>query len=91
MMMPDPWTIYRVQEMQEAEFVHVDIPWNDLIKWVAAGLVAVLVWTLKQLGHKHIESIKELATELREMRKEINMLAERVKIVEVVQQHYHHE
>jgi hypothetical protein len=91
MMTPDLWTIYRVQEMQEAEFVHVDIPWNDLIKWVAAGLVAFLVWMLKQFGHQHIESIKELAAELREMRKELNVLAERISVVEVVQKHYHHE
>ena len=88
MMTPDLWTIYRVQEMQEADFVHLDIPWSDLFKWIAAGLAAALLWMLKQLGRQHIDSIKELATELREMRKELNQLAERVKIVEVVQQHY---
>jgi hypothetical protein len=91
MMTPDLWTIYREQEMQEADIAHLDIPWSDIAKWFAAGVVAVLVWMLKQFGHQHIESIKELATELREMRKEINMLSERVRIVEVVQKHYHDE
>jgi hypothetical protein len=91
MMMPDLWTTYRVQEMQEAEIAHLDIAWSEIVKWVAAGLVATLVWVLKQFGHKYVESIKELSLELREMRREINLLSERVKIVEVVQKHYHHE
>jgi hypothetical protein len=91
MMTPDLWTIYPERKMQEAEFVHVDIPWNEVVKWLAAGLAAFLVWMLKQFGHQHIESIKDLATELREMRKEINVLAERISVVEVVQKHYHHE
>ena len=85
----DHWTIYPEQtRMNEAAF---HIPWDSLVAWVATGAFAVFVWILKQFGHQHIESVKELATELREMRKELNSLAERVKVVEVVQKHYHSE
>jgi hypothetical protein len=91
MMTPDLWTIYPERQMQEAEFVHVDIPWNEILKWVATGLAAAMLWGLKALGKQHIDSIKELAIELREMRKELNSLAERVRVVEVVQKHFHQE
>lgn len=69
----------------------IHIPWDELLKWVATGIFAALLWMLKQFGNQHIASVKELAIELREMRREINALSERVKIVEVVQKHYHHE
>lgn len=79
------------REQTRMNEVAFHVPWDSLLGWVATGAFAVFVWILKQFGHQHIESIKSLAVELREMRKELNSLAERVKVVEVVQKHYHTE
>jgi hypothetical protein len=46
-------------------------------------------WVVKSFGQQHIDSVRELAVELRELRKDVNGLMARVQVVEFAQQHYH--
>jgi hypothetical protein len=70
------------------EVAHV-FPWTELVGVVLSVSFGAWAWIVKKFGEQHIESVKGLAVELREMRKELNQLAERMKVVEVIQQHYH--
>lgn len=62
---------------------------SDIVMGVLSLSFGLWAWVVRKFGEQHIESVKQLATELREMRRDLNGLAERVKVVEVVQQHYH--
>jgi hypothetical protein len=64
-------------------------PWTELVGVVLSVSFGAWAWIVKKFGEQHIESVKGLATELREMRRELNQLAERMKVVEVIQKHYH--
>jgi hypothetical protein len=73
------------------EVVHVPFPWQSIIGTLVAAAFGAWAWVVKKFGEQHIESVKSLSTELREMRRDINSLAERMRVVEVVQKHYHPE
>lgn len=75
----------------EMDTAHLDIPWSQLVGFMLTAAFGLWAWVVKKFGEQHIESVKELAVELREMRRDLNTLSERVKIVEVVQSHYHPE
>lgn len=70
-----------MNEIDAASHMHVD--WMEILKFIGYGLFAALIWVLKRFGEDHLSSIKELAVELREMRKELNALASRVTAVEI--------
>ena len=67
----------------EMEPAHLDIPWTQIIGFMLTAAFGVWVWVVKAFGEAHIESVKELAVELREMRKDLYRLSERVTKVEV--------
>ena len=69
----------------------LEISLGDFFAPIITGAILLFTWVLKQFGEQHLSSIRELASELKEMRKDLNILAERVKIVEVTQAHYHPE
>lgn len=71
------------------ETAHLEIPWSQVIGFMLTVAFGIWTWVVKKFGEQHIESVKELAYELREMRRDLNSLSERVKVVEVVQAHYH--
>lgn len=75
----------------EMEPAHLEIPWSQIIGFMLTAAFGLWAWVVKKFGEAHVESVKELAVELREMRRELNNLAERVKVVEVTQKHYHPE
>lgn len=82
MMTPDLKTSQGIR-MNEIDTVHVDVEWREVLKFVGYGLFAAMVWILRKFGESHLESMKELAQELKEMRKEINILSTRVTAVEI--------
>jgi hypothetical protein len=73
--------------MNEMDSVHVAIEWKEVLKVLGYGLFAIMVWILKKFGEDHLLSMKELAIELKEMRKELNVLATRVTAVEIRTEH----
>ena len=70
---------------------HITVPWTQIIGFVLSISFGAWAWVVKKFGEQHIESVKLLATELKEMRRDITSLAERIRVVEVVQKHYHNE
>lgn len=58
------------------------LPWDTIISFILAASFGLWSWVLKKFGESHIESIKELANELKELRKDVNRLEVRVAIVE---------
>ena len=69
--------------MNEIDAVHVDVEWKEIFKFIGYGIFAVMVWLLKKFGESHLASMKELANELKEMRRELNALSTRVTAVEI--------
>lgn len=65
-----------------------EFPWASVVGFILSASFGAWAWVVKKFGEQHIESVKELAVELREMRRDLNQLSERVKVVEVVQGHY---
>lgn len=63
--------------------MHVDVEWAAIFKFVGYGLLTAVIWILKKFGEQHLVSMKELANELKEMRKELNVLSTRVTAVEI--------
>jgi hypothetical protein len=82
---PDLPTIYQGQEMPE-EIAHLDVPWTQIIGFILSASFGAWAFVVKKFGEQHLTSLRELAIELREMRKDLNILGERVKVVEVIQQ-----
>ena len=62
---------------------HVDFQFAEILKFIGYGLLGFLIWLLKKFGEQHLLSMKELASELKEMRKELNTLSTRVTAVEI--------
>lgn len=60
----------------------LNIPWDTIVAFVLAASFGLWSWVLRKFGESHIESIKELASELRELRKDVNRLEIRVAVVE---------
>jgi hypothetical protein len=77
--------------MNEMDSVHVAIEWKEVLKVLGYGLFAIMVWILKKFGEDHLLSMKELAIELKEMRKELNVLATRVTAVEIRTEKLRHD
>lgn len=69
--------------MNELEAAHIDFQFTEVLKFIGYGLLGVVIWVLKKFGEQHLASMKDLAQELKEMRKEINTLATRVTAVEI--------
>ena len=74
--------------MNDPELAHLDFEWQPIGGFILSASFGAWAWVVKRFGEAHIESIKELAVELREMRKDINALSERLRVVETVQEHY---
>ena len=68
---------------------HLDLPWDSIIQAALAATFATVAWLVKKFGEQHILTIKELAKELKEMRKELSKLTERVQAVEIKQKYWH--
>lgn len=64
---------------------HFDIPWSSVIQAILAASFGAWAWLLKSMGNRHLESIEDLAKEMREMRKEVSKLTERLVRVEARQ------
>ena len=62
------------------------VPWANIIQTALAISFGLWAWLLKKFGEQHITTIKELASELKEMRKELGRLTERVHAVELRQE-----
>ena len=71
--------------------VHVDVEWREIFKFVGYGFFAIFIWVIKKFGEDHLLSMKELAVELKEMRKELNVLATRVTAVEIRTEKMRHD
>lgn len=77
------------------------ITFEHFIYTVFAGLATFAVWILNKIGARHIETVDNIARELSEIRKELNLLSVRITRIEVVQErheaederrrHEHHE
>lgn len=68
---------------------HVTIPWTEIIGGLLTLAFTSWAWVVKKFGEQHIASVKELAIELRELRKDVNSLTARMQVVEFAQNHYH--
>lgn len=89
MMTTQDWKTCREIRMNEFDAApHVNVEWTEIFKFVGYGIFAILVWILKKFGEDHLLSMKELAVELKEMRKELNVLATRVTAVEIRAEHW---
>lgn len=88
MMMPD-WKTCQGTRMNEIEAAHIDLQFTEVLKFIGYGLLGIVVWILKKFGEQHLASMKELASELKEMRKELNVLSTRVATVETLTHIYH--
>lgn len=75
--------------MEELNTQHLSIPLAQITGLLLTAAFGLWAWVVKKFGEQHIESVRELAAELREMRKDINSVKERIRVVEVVQEHYH--
>lgn len=64
---------------------HVTIDWSAIVGFFLTAALSVWAWVVKKFGEQHIETLKDLALEIREMRKELNKLTERVIAVEIRQ------
>lgn len=69
--------------MNELEAAHIDFQFTEALKFIGYGFLGVIVWILKKFGEQHLASMKDLAGELKEMRKEVNILATRLTAVEI--------
>jgi hypothetical protein len=83
MMTTQDWKTCREIRMNELGVAHVDFQFAEILKFIGYGLLGVVVWILKKFGEQHLSSMKELANELKEMRKELNVLSTRVTAVEI--------
>lgn len=77
------WKTCQEIRMNELEAAHINFQFTEVLKFIGYGLLGVVVWVLKKFGEQHLASMKDLAQELKEMRKEINILATRVTAVEI--------
>ena len=72
---------------------HLDVDLRDAvvagIQFVLAAAFGAWAWLLKNLGNRHLDQIGEVVGEIRELRKDVNRLAERVRVVEVRQDILH--
>lgn len=67
------------------------IPWiSQAIGFLLTAAFGLWAWVVKKFGEQHIESVRELANELREIRKEVNSITARVQTIEYIQR-FHHE
>jgi hypothetical protein len=69
------------KHMTEPELT-LHFPWEQVIGFVLAGMFALFTWTVRTFGNRHITSLDTLASELKEMRKEIANLTVRMAVVE---------
>jgi hypothetical protein len=65
------------------------ISWEVIIGVILSTSFGLWAWVVKKFGEQHIESVKLLGTELKELRKDLNFLAGRVQVIEFAQNHYH--
>lgn len=71
------------------ETAHLDIPWSQIVGFLLTAAFGSWAWVVKKFGEQHIVTIRELATEIREMRKELNVITTRVAKIEFAQEHFH--
>lgn len=67
------------------------ITFSEAVKAVFAGLATVAVWLLKKLGERHISSIDTLNTKMDRLIEKMEILNERVTVVEVRMRHMEDE
>ena len=91
MTMTPVWKIYLGDNNMNEVHSISEVPWASVIGFLLSAAFGAWAWVVKKFGEQHINSVKELALELREMRRDLNSLSERVRVVEVVQGHYHPE
>ena len=78
--------------MNEFEPVaRIDFQFTEILKFIGYGLLGFFVWILKKFGEQHLVSMKELANELKEMRRELNALSTRVTAVEIRTEKMRHD
>lgn len=77
--------------MNEVTPGHIDFEIAELLKYVGYGLLMFVLWVLKKFGEQHLQSMEALASELKEMRKELNNISTRVTAVEIKSKMYHPE
>lgn len=65
----------------------IAVTFAEVIKAVFAGLATVAVWLLKKLGERHIASIDTLNLKMDKLIDRMEILAERVTVVEVRMKH----
>lgn len=63
----------------------------EAMKAVFAGLATVAVWLLKKLGERHIASIDTLNVKMDKLIEKMEILSERVTVVEVRMKHMEDE
>lgn len=63
------------------------ISFAEAIKAIFAGLAAMSVWLLKKLGERHIASIDTLNSKMDKLIEKMEILSERVTVVEVRMKH----
>ena len=62
--------------------LHLSFPWSQVVTAALTIAFALWAWVIKKFGESHVESLKELSQELREMRHDINALYVRIAVVE---------
>jgi membrane protein implicated in regulation of membrane protease activity len=65
----------------------IAVTFAEVIKAVFAGLATVAVWLLKKLGERHIASIDTLNSKMDKLISKMELLSERVTVVEVRMKH----
>jgi hypothetical protein len=62
---------------------HLSIPWETIVGFILSAAFASWAWVVKSFGEQHIASVKELGNELKELRKDVNVVMNRVTRLEV--------
>jgi membrane protein implicated in regulation of membrane protease activity len=63
------------------------VTFTEIIKAIFAGLATAAVWLLKKLGERHIASIDTLNNKMDKLIEKMEILGERVTVVEVRMKH----
>jgi hypothetical protein len=65
----------------------VGFTFSEAIKAILVGLASIAIWLLKKLGEQHIVSINSLNGKIDKLIEKMEMLSERVTVVEVRMKH----
>ena len=51
---------------------HLEMPWSAIVQGVFAAAFGLWAWVVKTMGSQHIRTLDNIASEVKELRKEFN-------------------